>query len=191
MDHLCSPWRYDYITRVDSDEARPGVSPQLSAWPGNSGCVFCNLIASSDHAQSTGMDPEKSEAAAGIVLRRKFCFVCLNAYPYTSGHILVVPYAHLDNLAALPQATAHELMDLAQLAEAALQKLYQPHGMNIGLNLGRAAGAGIADHLHLHALPRWLGDTNFMTTIAETRVLPEELATTWKRMRAAFAELAG
>ena len=102
---------------------------------------------------------------------------------------MVLPYAHLDRLAALPRETAHEMVDLAQLTERALEKLYRPHGLNFGMNLGRAAGAGVAGHLHLHALPRWAGDTNFMTTIAETRVLPEDLPTTWRRLRETFAEL--
>ena len=100
---------------------------------------------------------------------------------------MVMPYAHLDRLASLPTEAAHELMDLAQRTEAALQKVYQPHGFNFGLNLGQAAGAGVAEHLHLHALPRWAGDTNFMTTVAESRVLPEELGITWRRMREAYA----
>jgi len=99
---------------------------------------------------------------------------------------MVMPYAHLDRLSILPVEAAHELMDLAQQTEVALQKLYNPHGFNFGMNLGRAAGAGVAGHLHLHALPRWAGDTNFMTTVAESRVLPEDLEITWKRMRAAF-----
>jgi ATP adenylyltransferase len=102
---------------------------------------------------------------------------------------MVMPYAHLDRLAKVPQEAAHELMDLAQRTERALEKLYRPHGLNFGMNLGQAAGAGVAGHLHLHALPRWTGDTNFMTTIAETRVLPEDLKTTWTRMRETFAEL--
>jgi len=114
------------------------------------------------------------------VLRAKHCFICLNAYPYTSGHVMVVPYAHLDRLSALPTEAAHELIDLAQRTEAILQRLYTPHGFNFGMNLGRAAGAGVAGHLHLHAMPRWTGDTNFMTTVAESRVLPEELDVIWR-----------
>jgi len=98
----------------------------------------------------------------------------------------VMPYAHLDRLTLLPAAAAHELIELAQHTEQALERLYHPHGLNIGMNLGQAAGAGVAGHLHLHALPRWAGDTNFMTTVAETRILPEDLETTWKRMRGAF-----
>jgi len=187
MDHLWTPWRYAYVTSADTAE-RPGVPAALAAWPGNLGCVFCNLIASIDFAISNGMDAELAEAAGGLILRGKDCFICLNAYPYTSGHVMVMPYAHLDQLALLSMEAAHELIDLAQRTELALEKVYKPHGFNFGLNVGRAAGAGVAGHLHLHALPRWAGDTNFMTTVAETRILPEMLEITWKRMREAFGE---
>jgi ATP adenylyltransferase len=187
MDQLFTPWRYAYITLADS-AARPGVPASLAAWPGDHHCVFCNLIACIDFAIAQGMDAEEAEAAGGLVYRGKHCFVCLNAYPYTSGHVMVMPYAHLDRLAQLPTAATHELMDLAQRTEQVLEGLYHPQGFNFGLNLGRAGGAGVAGHLHMHAMPRWLGDTNFMTTIAETRILPEDLQTTWKRMRAAFGE---
>ncbi|MGA2809553.1 MAG: HIT domain-containing protein [Terracidiphilus sp.] len=190
MDLLWTPWRFAYITAADS-ATRPGVPESLSAWPGDLGCVFCNLIASIDYAIANGIKAEEAEAAGGLILRGKHCFVCLNAFPYTSGHVMVMPYAHVDRLAGLPPEAAHELIELAQRTEQALERLYSPHGFNFGMNLGRAAGAGVAGHLHLHALPRWSGDTNFMTTVAETRILPEELGTTWKRMRAAFAALAG
>jgi ATP adenylyltransferase len=99
---------------------------------------------------------------------------------------MVMPYAHLDRIAKMPEETAHELIDLAQQTERALEEQYHPHGFNFGLNLGQAAGAGVAGHLHMHAMPRWVGDTNFMTTVSETRVLPEDLETTWKRMREVF-----
>jgi ATP adenylyltransferase len=188
MDLLWTPWRYAYVTSADG-AARPGVPPCLNAWPGDLGCVFCNLMASIDFAMAKGMSPEQAESAGGLIWRGKHCFVCLNAFPYTSGHVMVMPYAHLDRLAKVPQEAAHELMDLARLTEKALERVYRPHGLNFGMNLGQAAGAGVAGHLHLHALPRWNGDTNFMTTVAETRVLPEDLETTWKRMREAFAEL--
>jgi len=102
---------------------------------------------------------------------------------------MVMPYAHLDRLADLPAEATHELIDLAQRTERVLDRLYRPQGFNFGINLGQAAGAGVTGHLHLHALPRWSGDTNFMTTVAETRILPEELEMTWKRMREAFGEL--
>ena len=187
MEILWTPWRYAYVTTADN-AARPGVPAHLAAWPGDFGCVFCNLIASIDFAIAHGMSPDEAENAGGLVLRGRHCFICLNAFPYTSGHVMVMPYSHLDRLAVLPTEAAHELMDLAQLTERVLQMLYRPHGLNFGMNLGQAAGAGVAGHLHLHALPRWTGDTNFMTTVAETRILPEDLGTTWKRMRAAFAE---
>jgi ATP adenylyltransferase len=188
MDFLWTPWRFAYVTTADS-VARPGVPASLAAWPGDHHCVFCNLMASIDYAIAHGMKPEEAEAAGGLVYRGKHCFICLNAFPYTSGHVMVMPYAHLDRLAVLPAPTAHELIELSQRAEQALERLYHPQGFNFGLNLGQAAGAGVQGHLHLHALPRWAGDTNFMTTVAETRILPEDLETTWKRMKEAFAEL--
>ncbi len=190
MEHFWTPWRYNYVTMAES-AVRPGVPAALKAWPGDKGCVFCNLIASVDHAIEAGMDREAAEAAGGIVLRAQQCFICLNAFPYTSGHVMVMPYAHLDRLARLPEETAHELMDLAQLTERVLDRVYTPQGFNFGLNVGQAAGAGVAGHLHLHAMPRWVGDTSFMTTVAEARVLPEELDTTWRRLRTAFAEVKG
>ena len=189
MDHLWTPWRYAYVTAADQ-ESRAGVPEALSAWEGDLGCVFCNLIASINHAIANGMDREKAEAAGGLILRGKHCFICLNAFPYTSGHVMAMPYAHLDRLASLQAEAAGELMELAQKTERVLEKVYRPHGFNFGLNVGKAGGAGVAGHIHLHAMPRWLGDTNFMTTVGETRVLPEALETTWLRLRQAFAEIA-
>ena len=168
---------------------RAGVPAELDAWPGDRGCVFCNLIASIDFAVAGGMDREKAEAAGGLILRAKHCFVCLNAFPYTSGHVMVMPYAHLDRLAVVPVEAAYELMDLAQRTERVLERVYTPQGFNFGMNVGQAAGAGVAGHVHLHAMPRWTGDTNFMTTVSETRVLPEDLGTTWRRLREGFAAL--
>ena len=190
MDHLWTPWRFAYITSTDSP-VRRGVPAALDAWPGDLGCVFCNLMAAIDYAIANGMDREKAEAAGGVVLRAKQCFICLNAFPYTSGHVLVMPYAHLDRLASLAPETAHEMMDLAQRTERVLERLYTPHGFNFGMNVGQAAGAGVAGHVHLHAMPRWIGDTSFVTTVSETRILPEDLETTWKRMREAFGEIPG
>src|SRR5579871_4867457 len=188
MDILWTPWRYTYITSAGTI-VRPGVPKKLEAWSGDKGCVFCNLIASIDHAIAAGMPADEAESAGGLVLRGETCFVSLNAYPYTSGHVMVMPYAHLDRLAKVPRQTAHELMDLAQRTERVLESVYKPHGLNFGLNLGEAAGAGVAGHLHLHAMPRWVGDTNFMTTVGETRVVPEDLETTWKRLRDGFTEI--
>lgn len=188
MDYLWTPWRYSYVTGAGR-EKRQGVPASLDDWEGDHGCVFCNMIASVDHAISTGMEPVEAEKAAGIIFRGKWNFICLNRFPYTSGHIMVLPYEHQSSLAALPIETAHALMDLAQQCERALGQVYRPEGLNFGLNLGKAAGAGVTGHLHLHALPRWTGDTNFMTVVSESRVLPEDLETTWKRLRDAFGGL--
>jgi ATP adenylyltransferase len=189
MDRLWTPWRYNYITRVDP-QARSGVPPALDAWPPSESddkhCVFCNMIAAVDYAIAHGMSQEAAEQAAHIVHRGTHCFVCLNAYPYSTGHLLIVPYLHIDTLAGLEPASAHELILTAQRAELALRQVYRPNGLNFGLNLGEAAGAGIAGHIHLHALPRWSGDTNFMTVTAETRVLPESLDVTWAKLRPTF-----
>lgn len=188
MDHLWTPWRYSYVTQSD-EEARQGVPPELSAWPGDKQCVFCNLVAAIDYATAHGMDKDEAERAAHVVLRGESCYVCLNAFPYTSGHVMVIPYIHEASLGALATETAHEMMDLAQRTERVLTENYRPHGVNLGMNLGKAAGAGVAGHLHLHALPRWHGDTNFMTVIGETRILPEALDATWLRLRTAFKAL--
>lgn len=188
MDHLWSPWRFAYVTSADTKD-RAGVPSALESWPGDLGCVFCNLIAAVDYAIENGMDRDDAERAGGVVQRGRYNFVCLNAFPYTSGHVMVVPYAHLDRLASLPAEAAGEMMELAQRTESVFQNTYNPQGFNFGLNVGNAAGAGVAGHIHLHAMPRWVGDTNFMTTVAETRVLPEDLETTWKRLRRAYAEL--
>jgi ATP adenylyltransferase len=198
MDRLYTPWRYDYVSRNEDCSARPGVPSALDAWPGphspgtphthDHTCVFCNMIASVDYAVAQGMPLADAEKAAHILLRGPSCFLCLNAFPYATGHILIVPYLHVDSLAALPAATAQEMMALAQRIEQVLRAVYNPSGMNFGLNLGEAGGAGIAGHLHMHALPRWIGDTNFMTVTADTRVLPETLDTTWSRIRAAWPQ---
>jgi ATP adenylyltransferase len=187
MDHLWTPWRYAYITRSDP-QARTGVAPELSAWPAaeDKHCVFCNMIAATDYAIAHGMPVETAERASHLVHRGTHCFVCLNVYPYATGHVLILPYLHIDSLAAAPPDAAHEIIDLAQTAERALRTTYRPDGINLGMNLGEAAGAGIAGHIHMHVLPRWIGDTNFMTVTAETRVLPEALDITWKRLREAF-----
>ena len=187
MDRLWTPWRYSYITRAD-EQARTGVPPALADWPPaeDKHCVFCNMIAATDYAIAHGMQSEIAEQATHIVYRGQHCFVCLNAYPYSTGHVLIVPYQHLDSLAALPTDAAQDMMLITQQAEAALRHVYHPDGLNLGMNLGEAAGAGIAAHIHLHALPRWSGDTNFMTVVAETRVLPEALDVTWAKLRAAF-----
>lgn len=164
--------------------------PELAAWPGDTGCVFCNLLESTAYAVKNGMSADRANRAANIVYRGKECFVCLNAFPYNSGHVMVLPYAHLDELASLAASTAGEFIQLSQRLEQALKKTYRPEGINLGMNLGKAAGAGVIGHLHLHILPRWAGDTNFMTVTGETRVLPETLDITWERLHAALSDRA-
>jgi ATP adenylyltransferase len=188
MDRLWTPWRYNYITRADP-QARTGVPPALADWPAaeDKHCVFCNMIAATDYAISHGMPKEAAEKASHIIHRGPYCFVCLNAYPYATGHVLILPYQHVDSLAALPPETAQEMILTAQRIEGALREVYNPNGLNLGMNLGESAGAGVADHIHLHALPRWSGDTNFMTVVAETRVLPETLDITWGKLRKVFS----
>jgi ATP adenylyltransferase len=189
MDYLWTPWRYAYLAgtgREAAAGARKGISPALAAWPGDHDCVFCNLIAATRYAVEHGMDAVEADRAANIVARAKYSFICLNAFPYSTGHVMVVPYAHQETLEALELEAALEMMSLARSTDSVLRRVYAPQGINMGLNLGQAAGAGIAPHLHLHALPRWLGDANFMTVIGETRVLPEMLDITWQRLREAF-----
>ena len=160
MDHLWSPWRYQYVQKKETGGE----------------CVFCR-------AAQAGRDEEYL-----IVHRALKNFVILNLYPYSTGHLMVVPYDHVDTLHGATPAALEEMMLLVQQSERHLQQIYQPPGFNLGMNLGQSAGAGIAEHIHMHVLPRWPGDTNFMTTVAETRVLPEDLATTWRKLRDAFAQ---
>jgi len=163
LDRLWSPWRYEYIASGSA------ADPQLQ------GCVFCNLQA----------DPDRDQANF-VLYRGSHNFVVLNIYPYISGHLLIVPYEHVGELDATTKKTTDELMDLTKRCQTALRQVYQPTGFNIGMNLGKSAGAGIVDHIHIHILPRWTGDTNFMTTISNTRVIPEDLATTYQKLRAKF-----
>ena len=186
MDRLWTPWRYAYISE-GKESARRGVPPGLEDYPEDHASVFLNLIGSVQWAAASGgFTQAAAERAGGVLLQAEYNFVCLNAYPYISGHIMVVPYVQLDSLAKLPPAAATEMMALTQRMETALRAVYRPDGINLGMNLGEAAGAGVAEHLHLHVLPRWVGDSNFMTTTAETRVLPELLETTWQRLRQAL-----
>jgi ATP adenylyltransferase len=163
MDTLWSPWRYDYI--------KSGSGEKNEAQP----CVFCSLL------ESLGDDESKF-----IVYRAAHNFVVLNIYPYISGHTMIVPYAHIRELSAAPKETTDEMMDLTKRCQAVLGEVYSPHGFNLGMNLGRAAGAGVADHFHMHIMPRWIGDANFMSTIGQTRVIPEDLITTYKKLRGRF-----
>ncbi len=147
-------------------EAASGVQPE---------CIFCEAAARKDDAETL------------IVYRGTKVFIILNRYPYTSGHVMIVPYAHVAELCACDPDALSEIMRLAQRVEAAYRANYKPDGMNLGMNLGRAAGAGVAGHIHLHVLPRWFGDSNFMTVAGETRVHPEDLKTTYQRLRAALS----
>jgi ATP adenylyltransferase len=158
MDRIFTPWRYAYVSQAEKYD----------------GCVFCNA-------------PELNDDRRAFILHRgEHCYIILNTFPYTSGHVMVVPYAHLDTLAQLPAAAAQEMMALTQRMDSALRSVYRPEGVNLGMNIGKAAGAGVAGHIHMHVLPRWTADSNFMTTVGETRVLPEELATTWERLKSAL-----
>ena len=163
LDRLWSPWRSEYI----SSSGAP--NPQFE------GCVFCHF---KNH-------PEQDETNF-VIHRAEHNLVVLNLYPYVSGHLLVVPYEHLGELDAASKEITDELMDLTKHCQTVFRQAYKPSGFNIGMNLGHAAGAGIADHIHLHILPRWVGDTNFMTTVGNTRVLPEDLATTYRKLRDKF-----
>ena len=187
MDRLWTPWRYAYVTGKDKGMPKRGVPEALAAWPGELGCVFCNMLAAVEYAVGHGMGQTEADAATYILERGKTCFLVLNAFPYNSGHLMVVPYEHESSLAALPAETATELMLLTRRAERVLRSVYRPGGLNLGLNLGESAGAGVADHLHLHAVPRWTGDTNFMSVLAETRILPEMLGESYTRLREALA----
>ena len=158
MDYLWAPWRYAYVSSVDKTD----------------GCIFCYLL-------NLG-DDEK----ALIVHRARFNFIILNAYPYTSGHVMVVPYEHVDRLNLLPGRAANEMMELTRRLETILIETYHPDGVNLGMNIGKAAGAGVAGHIHMHVLPRWVADANFMTVVGETRVLPETLEQTYRRLKAKF-----
>jgi ATP adenylyltransferase len=158
MDRLWSPWRYRYI----SGEA-----------PAN-GCIFCVKPAANDDREHL------------IVHRGEHNFVILNLYPYTSGHLMVAPFAHIPTLEEAPEPVAAELMALTRRAERLLRQTYRAPGFNIGMNIGSSAGAGVAGHIHMHVLPRWPGDANFMTVVGETRVLPEDLGETWNKLTQAF-----
>lgn len=160
MKHLWSPWRMEYI----QDQSRA------------SACIFCEAWA--------GRQDERTL----LVHRGQDAFVILNRFPYTSGHLMIVPVVHLATLEAVPLPTLTEMMALTKAALAALREVYQPQAFNVGANIGEVAGAGIADHVHLHVVPRWAGDTNFMSTLADTRVLPEALDETFRRLRDAWPE---
>ncbi len=150
----------------------------MTASAASTGCIFCEALAQADRPESL------------VVFRGAACFVLLNLFPYNSGHLMVVPNRHVATLAEAAPAELAELIELVRRAELALKEVYQPQGLNIGVNLGRPAGAGVVDHLHVHIVPRWTGDTNFMSVVGNVRVLPEELPQTAARLRPVFARLA-
>lgn len=158
MKHLWSPWRMEYIEHHAKED----------------GCVFCNAQAKADSAENL------------IAHRGKLAYVILNRFPYTSGHLMVVPFDHRPNLEGLDPATRAEIMELTSRCMTVLRAIYKPQGFNMGANIGEAAGAGVLGHVHIHIVPRWKGDTNFMSSLASTRVLPEALEETYRRIREGF-----
>ena len=158
MDYLWSPWRYQYVTQATPAE----------------GCVFCIKMQQANDEENY------------ILYRGLSNYVLLNLYPYTSGHLMIAPYAHIGELSLADDATWMEMTSLARKAEQALRHAYRPEGINLGMNLGKSAGAGIADHIHMHVLPRWHADSNFMTVIGETRILPEALEDTYRKLKPLF-----
>jgi ATP adenylyltransferase len=156
---LWAPWRLEYLKGEKSSD-----------------CIFCSKPALDDDERTF------------IVTRGSSCYVILNAFPYTNGHLMVAPYEHAGDLRDLSPAVAGELMALTQGALGAIERVYSPQGFNLGVNQGEAAGAGFADHVHMHAVPRWTGDTNFMPVVGDTRVMPEALPDSWQKLRAAFQE---
>ena len=158
MERLWSPWRYTYISKASPSDA----------------CIFCAKLA------------ENRDRENFILLRAERNFVMLNLYPYTNGHLMIAPYEHVPTLTDAHPETLTEMMALTREAEGHLRAIYKPAGLNLGMNIGESAGAGVAGHIHMHILPRWTGDANFMTAVGETRVLPESLDTTYERLLAAF-----
>jgi len=159
MDRLWSPWRYQYISEASKSDS----------------CIFCDALALKD------------DRKALILFRGRFNFIILNRFPYTTGHVMIVPFDHVAELSRCSPQTLAEMMHLAQRMESALADNYHPEGFNVGMNIGRCAGAGVVGHVHLHVLPRWTGDTNFMTTVSETRLQPEALDQTFEKLERSLA----
>jgi ATP adenylyltransferase len=158
LEHLWSPWRMAYIQSSKNEES----------------CVFCTALSETNGERNL------------IVIRGQRAFVILNRYPYTSGHLMIVPFAHKPSLEGVDAETRAEMMELAVQATSVLGEVYQAQGFNLGINIGEAAGAGITEHVHLHVVPRWFGDTNFMSTLGGTRVLPETLEESYQRINDAW-----
>jgi len=163
VERLWSPWRHAYIASTGADMTE------------GAGCILCEV-------HKNPADDEKNF----LVHRAGHNFVILNLYPYISGHLMIAPYDHLGEFDSAPKETTDEMMELAKRCQSALREVYHPQGFNLGMNLGRAGGAGIPDHIHLHIMPRWTGDTNFISTVGETRVLSEDLPTTYRKLREKF-----
>ena len=161
MDTLWTPWRSTYMTAKKE----------------KGGCIFCEALGRADDENTL------------VVYRGEHCFVILNRYPYTSGHLMVAPNTHVSRLTAISEEAAQEMMRLVRTAETAIERAYTPDGFNLGMNLGEAAGAGIEQHIHMHVLPRWRGDANFMTSIGSTRIIPEDLSETYRKLSAEFRGL--
>ena len=178
MDRLWTPWRLAYVT---SNAA--GNSPSASEL----GCIFCAAAAALESSADSGAPSSETDL---IVARGETCYVILNLYPYNSGHLMVAPNRHVATLATTTAEEQAGLMRLTRHAEIALTEAYSPQGINIGINLGRPAGAGVLDHLHVHLVPRWNGDTNFMTVVGNVRVMPEDLQSTAAKLRPIFERLA-
>ncbi len=159
MTYLWTPWRTTY----------------MHAKKEKGSCIFCNAALGSSDEESL------------VVYRAELSFVILNRYPYTSGHLMIAPYVHVSRLSQTSEATSGEIMGLMRVAEDVIEEAYRPDGLNLGMNLGEAAGAGIEQHIHMHVLPRWRGDANFMTTVGETRIIPEALNDTYAKLKEAFA----
>ena len=168
LERLWAGWRLEYIEAAGDDDDVAGES---------AGCVFCRILTSDDPPESTL-----------VLWRDEACAVVLNAYPYTSGHLMVMPLRHVAELESLHEEEGAAIWAALTDAVTALKSAYPLDGLNVGANLGRAAGAGVPGHFHLHALPRWNGDTNFMTTVAEARVVPEALPLSYRRLREAWPE---
>ena len=160
MSHLWTPWRSTYMT-AKRDQSR---------------CIFCAAV--------EGTDDEVSL----LIYRGRFNFVILNRYPYTTGHLMIAPNRHVSRLLQVDQEVTDEMMRLARRAEGNLEAIYRPDGLNVGMNLGEAAGAGIEQHIHLHVLPRWKGDANFMTTVGGVRIMPEALGDTYRKLKSTFTD---
>ncbi len=175
LDHLWAGWRSSYVGSVaDASPLEPeedlGAAPEAGV-----ACVFCRIIASGE-----------PDEVRHVLWTGELTVAILNAFPYASGHLLVMPIRHVGDVEALEEAESRELWAAVKDSIIALKAAYRPDGLNVGLNLGRAAGAGIPGHLHVHALPRWVGDTSFVTAVASLRVMPESLTETWQKLRAAW-----